>query len=187
MFKNKKRIRWPRSRTRPQVGVLPTPKKNFALGLRPQAVLKTSRKVFLDTDLPPTIKICIPRYKSVLYQELLQHIIMLLNSFFYQKKKNITLWLPLRSVLHHLLWRWIKLNIKVNKLTQTFCHSISFISHLTFMTRSVVGNMLPVTKAFLRQASLRTIILILHLFNRCFVVKRPKKNFFPCYYPVSAN
>jgi hypothetical protein len=81
-------------------------------------------------------------------------------------------------VLHHLLWRWIKLNIKVNKLTQTFCHSISFISHLTFMTRSVVGNMLPVTKAFLRQASLRTIILILHLFNRCFVVKRPKKNFF---------
>ena len=46
------------------------------------------------------------------------------------------------------------------------------------MTRSVVGNMLPVTKAFLRQASLRTIILILHLFNRCFVVKRPKKNFF---------
>lgn len=88
MFKNKKRIRWPRSRTRLQVGVLPTPKKNFALGLRPQAVLKTSRKVFLDTDLPPTIKICIPRYKSVLYQELLQHIIILLNSCFYQKKKK---------------------------------------------------------------------------------------------------
>jgi hypothetical protein len=88
MFKNKKRIPRPRSRTRPQVGVLPTPKKNLALGLRPQAVLKTSRKVFLDTDLPPTIKICIPRYKSVLYQELLQHIIILLNSCFYQKKEK---------------------------------------------------------------------------------------------------